>query len=337
MEKISEDLVKERNFLKRKIKALTNEYHAKVTYDFSRYVYVGVKENCNIAMEDAINLISTCAGYEAHRVVIYKHAFATNMYVRFADTSYAVAATSRLHLQEGYCVDKVDCMLLSWYLEEMLKGNFPWTLALVSIEGRAEHTNPLSQDILQGMLMQFGDPRINTYQNGNQVEHVQVLFSSMSEALGASIAHGRWFRGEFEENPRFYYNIQIMSSEKEAALLRSIQPSNNGEDQKVEAFEMDYFVQKMEIRPLSPHMTNESSLSNHIMPTTSQDFRNPPRVREFRRQFSRGRSNGGRGRGGNSQWQFENRSNPRRFQNYPSQTFPIQGFSNFQNTVNFPE
>ncbi|KAF8766976.1 uncharacterized protein LOC129966035 [Argiope bruennichi] len=325
MTKVSKELLRERKFLERKIKALIAEYGVKVTYDFSRYIYVGVKENCNIALEDAINLITTCAGYEAHKLVTYKQAFVTNLYVRFADQNYAAAAAERLRQQEGYCVDMVRAMLVSWYLEEMLKGNFPWTLALVSIEGRAEHTNPLSQDVLQGMLMQFGDPRINTYQIGNQVEHVQVLFSSMSEALGASIAHGRWFRGNIKENPRFYYNIKIMSSEKESILLKSIQPNKPEADQEPEALEMDYFVQKIEVK-MPSYM--EESLYPSNSPTNSQDFRNSPRVREFRRQFSRGRGNSGRGKSGNSQWSYENRSTPRRFQNYASQ-ITLQDFTNF--------
>ncbi|CAL1273729.1 unnamed protein product [Larinioides sclopetarius] len=332
MAKVPEDLIRERQFFKRKIKALASEYNAKVTHDFSRYIYVGAEINCKLVLEEAVDLITTCAGYEAHRAVLYKNAFATNIYVRFADQRCAVAAAGRLLQQEGYCVDMVNAMLLSWYLEEMLKGKFPWTLAIVSIEGRHEVPNPLSQDELQSMLMQFGDPKISTYQNGNQIEHVQVLFSSMSEALGASIAHGRWFEGN--ASPRFYYNIQIMGSEKEATLLRSIQ-TKKLEDQEIEAFEMDYFVQKMEIKT---SCREEFYCPNYFTPAASQDFRSPPRTREFKRQFSRGRGNGARGKNPNPQWQNENR-NARRLSNHASQTLSYQEFQKnasrtFQNRVN---
>ncbi|GBM12479.1 hypothetical protein AVEN_55312-1 [Araneus ventricosus] len=323
MDKVPEDVIRERQFLKRKIKALSEEYRAKVTHDFSRYIYVGAKENCKLALEGAVNSITTCAGYEAHRLVLYKNAVATSIYARFVDPSYAMAAAERLLQQEGYCVDMVNAMLLSWYLEEMLKGKFPWTLAIVSIEGRPELPNPLSQDELQGVLVQFGDPKINTYQNGNQIEHVQVLFSSMSEALGASIAHGRWFEGN--ANPRFYYNIQIMSSKKEAALLRSIQTKKPEADQELEAFEMDYFVQKTGIK--TSCREEESFWPNSVTPATSRDLGSSPRVREFRRQFSRGRGNGGRGRSGNPRWLYENR-NSRRLPNYASQTLSHQEFQN---------
>lgn len=326
MSKVPDNSVRDRQFLKRKIKVLAAEYYSKVTYDFSRYIYVGARENCQLALEEAINLITSCAGYEAHRVVLYKSAVATNIYVRFADHEYALAASERLLQQEDYCVDMVNAMLLSWYLEEMIKGKFPWTLAIVSIEGRPELSNPLSQDELQSLLMQFGDPKINTYQIGYQIKHVQVLFSSMSEALGASIAHGRWFEGT--SGPRFYYNIQIMSSDKETTLLRAIQTKRPEADQELDALEMDYFVQKMEIKT---YYKDETSWTNSFIPDTSQDIRYSPKVREFRRQFSRGRGRG------NNRWLYDNR-NSRRLSNANQiplqQEFQKNFARTFENKVN---
>ncbi|GFX31816.1 uncharacterized protein TNCV_171491 [Trichonephila clavipes] len=193
-------------------------------------------------------------------------------------------------------------MLLGWYLLEMTSGTFPWTLAIVDIVGKVEHTNPLSQDVLQGMLLNFGDPRIHSYQVGNhKVDHVQVLFSSLSEALGASIEFGCWYRKMNPVNPRFYYRLKILSSNKEVCLLKKcVERPLNRTDDDLEALDLDYFMPKvsdisMNVSYNNPDMHYQDA--NAIFMTQSGISEGiEPRSRTYKRQYSRSRGNNTRNR-----------------------------------------
>lgn len=282
---------------RRKMTTLSNEYHCKVSHDFSRYVFFGKSSRHNESLDDAINMITSCQGYEAHRMINHKGQ-TSHFYIRFVDFSYAQEAVARIkQTKRDYVADTVDKMLLGWYLLEMSSGTFPWTLAIVDVVGKVEHTNPLSQDVLQGLLIQFGDPRIHSYEIGNhQVDHVQVLFSSMSEALGASIVFGCWYRKMDPENPRFYYRLKILSSNKEVNLLKKcVERPLNQTGNDLEALELDYFMPKVsnvsvDVPFDEPNMQYQDSNTFFMtQPGVSENI--APRPRPYRRQFSRGRSN----------------------------------------------
>ncbi|GFT68436.1 uncharacterized protein NPIL_447521 [Nephila pilipes] len=287
---------------KRKAKALTDEYHYKVSHDFSRYVFFGKSSLHNENMDHAIDLITSCHGYEAHRMIHFKGQ-TTHFYIKFVNSVYAEQAVIRIRqVKCDYVADIVDSMLVAWYLLEMTSGSFPWTLAVVDTVGRVEHANALSPEVLRDILVHFGDPRIHSYGNGiHQVSHAQVMFSSMSEALGASIAFGCWYRNMDPIKTRFYYSVKILSSEKEISLLKTCvdQPLDKMDDD-MDALELDYFLPKVTNITADVSYSNQNMLfqdANTIyVPQVEVPESLPNRSRTIRRQFSRGRGNNPRNR-----------------------------------------
>ncbi|GFQ83499.1 uncharacterized protein TNCT_148741 [Trichonephila clavata] len=315
------------SFNKRKVIALSNEYYCKVTHDFSCYVYFGKSDCHNESRDEAINLITSCFGYEAHRMINHKNQ-TTHFYIRLANPDCAQEAVARIkQAKRDYVADTVDKILLGWYLLEMTSGTFPWTLAIVDVFGRVEHTNPLSQDVLQSMLFNFGDPRIHSYQDRlGGFRHVQVLFSSMSEALGASIAFGCWYRKMNPVNPRFYYRLRILSSNKEVCLLKKcVDRPLNQTDDDLEALDLDYFVPKVSdvnVSYQNPDMHYQDANTNFMTQAAiSEGFE--PRYRTFRRQYSRSRGNNARNRMKTSEGQRNARQQNSR--NAQSENIPSAG------------
>lgn len=116
-----------------------------------------------------------------------------------------------------------------------------WTSTYVDIQGKTDMPNPLSINNVKLFLLPFGCFRI-LHSNKTFPRCVQVLFTSMAEALAATIAVGGWFYyKDGVKNPQSSYRVRIVGQSKEAKMFEYCGSSSQ------EAFEMDYFVPASEV------------------------------------------------------------------------------------------
>ncbi|GIY59934.1 uncharacterized protein CDAR_95951 [Caerostris darwini] len=316
------------NHLKRRISVLKQEYKVRVKHQFDEYLFVALKNKENANLEETVDTFIKCNGYKAHRPVHHKDQI-IHFYVRFASGYAARAAVKTItEKDERYLVEIVETMLMSWFFLEVMDGRYPWTLAFIDLQDLENpgYEKAFSQEALQGLLVQFGDPRICCYQVGDKVDKAQVLFSTMSEALGASIALGCWYTAY--EKQKDFYRLQIISSAKEVHLVKTSVGLDVVQAAEI-AFELEYFVQKFSSTKVdsNPNLHCMTQEAPFLPPETEAGFPQGPYnnftrgfTRHFKSQQNRNRTRG-KGRGGRGHNNNRQSSNASHFQNAEASNF----------------
>ncbi|XP_035233928.1 uncharacterized protein LOC118205750 [Stegodyphus dumicola] len=201
----------------------------KVQHDFSCYVYLGLGWG-SFPQERILNIIIAQEGYEAHKVIQYG-VYWTHLYIRFKDgvsASKSVASFQQMErIFNAVIVKNLLSALHSIELKKILRPSnhhlyYQPTIARIDAVDKEESLRtPVNGQILQIIQRKFGYPVIR-YSMENEVTVSKLEFSTMAEAVGATIAFGLWSKG-YETFPnRFYHKIRIFMRRKEANLIQGI-------------------------------------------------------------------------------------------------------------------
>ncbi|KAG8195785.1 hypothetical protein JTE90_004791 [Oedothorax gibbosus] len=225
-----------------KLKMIAAEFNSKLQFDFSKFIFLGLRGETTKGLEDVVKMAASRDGYEGHKIFSYREKTICHFYIQFRNATCAEKAIMYFRAMDNkFNADIVKNILLTWYMvEKVLDATDEWTTTYVDTTEKYEPSTPLSTKKVRYLLHAFGCNRVGGSLEGSP-KYIQAYFPTMAEALAATIALGRWYHYKDLVRNQPGYRVRIVGKDKEARIMDySGSPSH-------EAFEMDYFMPALEL------------------------------------------------------------------------------------------